>query len=49
MEQKKGRMSRVYTGDKKPASPEQVKKGGKMPERGERTSKHNAKTPRMGG
>ena len=48
MEQKKGRMSRVYTGDKKPASPEQVKKGSKTPDRGERTSKH-MKTKRMGG
>jgi hypothetical protein len=48
MEQKKGRMSRVYTGDKKPASPEQVKKGGKMPERGERTSKHMKHKGKMG-
>jgi hypothetical protein len=46
MEQKKGRMSRVYESDKKPASSEKVKKGGKMPERGERTSTH--KTKRMG-
>lgn len=46
MEQKKGRMSRVYDGDKKPASPDKVKRGGKMPERGERTDKH--KTKRMG-
>jgi hypothetical protein len=48
MEQKKGRMSRVYTGDKKPASPEQVKRGGKMPERGERTSKHEKSKGKMG-
>lgn len=49
MEQKKGRMSRVYTDGKKPASPEQVKKGGRaaeMPKRGERTEKHKGK---MGG
>ena len=47
MEAKKGRMSRVYTGDKKPASPEQVKKGGRAtdPAKG----KSAPKTPRMGG
>jgi len=47
--QKKGRMSRVYDGAKKPASPAKVKAGGKMPERGERTSKHMATKKRMGG
>lgn len=47
METKKGRMSRVYTGDKKPASPEQVKKGGRDTDPGK--GKGMPKTPRMGG
>jgi hypothetical protein len=54
MEGKKGRMNRVYTAPGVKASPEAVKKGGrsddpgkgKMPSRGERTSKHKGK---MGG
>jgi len=54
MEGKKGRMNRVYTAPGVKASPEAIKKGGrsedpgkgKMPSRGERTSKHKAK---MGG
>jgi hypothetical protein len=46
LEAKKGRMSRVYTGDKKPASPEKVKKGGSDKD----TMKGKSpKTPRMGG
>ena len=48
MEQKKGRMSRVYTGDKKPASPEQVKRGGKASDPAMKHSKP-PKTPKMGG
>lgn len=48
MESKKGRMSRVYTAPGKKASPEQVKKGGKMPERGERTEKHHKSKGKMG-
>jgi hypothetical protein len=49
VESKKGRMSRVYTGsDKKPASPEQVKKGGRATDPAMRKSAP-PKTPRMGG
>jgi hypothetical protein len=47
MEAKKGRMDRVYTGDKKPASPEKVKKGGSDRDPGK--GKGTPKTPRMGG
>lgn len=47
MESKKGRMSRVYTGDKKPASSEQVKRGGKTAEHTSKSEK--SRTPRMGG
>jgi hypothetical protein len=49
MESKKGRMSRVYDGDKKPAAPSKVKMGGKMPERGERSMKHKSTKGKMGG
>jgi hypothetical protein len=49
MEQKKGRMSRVYTDGKKPAPESKIKGGGKMPERGERASKHMSTKKRMGG
>ena len=49
MEQKKGRMSRVYEGAGKKAPESKIKGGGKMPERGERAAKHKAKTPKMGG
>jgi hypothetical protein len=48
MEAKKGRMSRVYEGDKKPASPEKVKKGGRDAEPGMK-GRSAPKTPRMGG
>jgi hypothetical protein len=47
MEQKKGRMDRVYDRDKKPASPEKVKKGGKDNDPGK--GKTAPRTPRMGG
>lgn len=45
MEAKKGRMSRVYEGDKKPAPPAKVKAGGKSTEPGKKSM---PKTPRMG-
>ena len=50
MEQKKGRMSRVYAAPGKKAPESKIKGGGKstMPERGERTSKHASTKKRMG-
>lgn len=45
MEHKKGRMSRVYEGDKKPAPPSKVKAGGKATEPGK---KPEPKHKRMG-